>query len=110
MNESLIFDEYFDGEKNFFTPNVTGYATIKGSGDEVVVFEKSEGTGLFDSPLFGCSALLFNTKTNEIGRIELSKAFGTKKEAEDYINSITIENINNAERYGEIKTLGSGEQ
>ena len=103
MNVREIFDRYYNGEKNFMTPNVYGYAKKK-FGEEYLVFEKSQGEGLFDdSPLYGCSTLVHNPETGETQKIELSECFKDPRYVEVHINKITLTQFKNAERYGEIK-------
>ena len=102
MNVREIFDVYYNGEKNFMTPNVFGYAKKK-FGDEYVVFEKSQGEGLFDTPLFGCSALVHNPITGDTQKIELSECFKELVEVDEYIKQVTQTKFDEARRYGEIK-------
>lgn len=102
MNVREIFDNYYNGDKNFMTPNVYGYAKKK-FGKEYLVFEKSQGEGLFDSPLYGCSTLVHNPETGETQKIELSECFDDPRYVEVHINGITKSKFENADRYGEIK-------
>lgn len=102
MNVKLIFDKFFNGEKNFMTPDVYGY-TKKKFGDEYLVIEKSRGLGFEHEDIFGCSILVHNPVTMETQHIELSQMFYSNKELDKYIKSITREMFENAERFGEIK-------
>ena len=105
MNEKLIFERYFNGEKNFITPYVFGYKSVK-CDDEIVVFELSEGEGLYEEHIVGCTSLLFDPQTKEICRIELSQAFSTRAEARNYVKNLSADEIRAAKRKGEVKKLG----
>ena len=102
MYEGIIFDRYFNGEKNFMTPNVIGYSSIK-MDNEYLVVEFSEGRGIFDTYLFGVSCLVFNPQTRETQKINLSKAFKSANECKEYVKSISLADFQEAGRYGEIK-------
>lgn len=104
MDEKAIFEKYFNGAKNFITPHVHGYRSVECDG-EVVVFELSDGIGLFGDVIFGCSALLFKPQSNEICRIELSESFSKSEDALNYINNLSDDEIRAAGRYGEVKKL-----
>ena len=52
MNVEYIFDKYFNGNKNIFTPITYGFEKID-FGKEVLLVEKSKGEGLFGNELFG---------------------------------------------------------
>ena len=105
MNEAVIFDRYYNGEKNFFTPKVYGYERKNINDEYELVIEKSEGKGLFEAPLYGCSILIVHKWKKTARKIELSKAFGSRKEVEEYIKSITVEDVLNAEIFGEEKKI-----
>lgn len=106
FNTRYIFDRYFNGNKNFFTPNVYSYGHKK-FGDIVLLYEKSKGKGLFDADLYGLSFLLLNNKTNEVQQIGLSKAFNSPKELDSYLKTITLKTIKESDVFGEIKTIKS---
>ena len=106
FNTRYIFDRYFNGNKNFFTPNVYSYGHKK-YGYKVLLYEKSKGKGLFDSDLYGLSCLLLNSKTNEVQQIDLSKAFDSPKELNDYLKTINPKAIREADLFGEIKVINS---
>jgi hypothetical protein len=97
-----IFNMYYNGEKNFMTPKVYGYS-YKKFGDEILLFEKSEGEGISGEPLYGASALVYNTVTNEVQKIDLSQPKHSRADIEAHIKSITREQFQQADRYGEIK-------
>lgn len=104
MNEKLISERYFNGEKNPITPSIFGYKSVECDG-EIVVFELSEGEGLYHEHIVGCTSLLYNPKTNEICRIALSQAFSTRAEARNYVKNLTADDIRAAVRR-EVKVLG----
>lgn len=106
VNTKYIFDKYFNGEKNFFTPHVYAYGHIK-FGDKVLLYEKSKGKGLFDSDLYGLTCLLFNDETNEVQQIALSKPAKSPKELDDYLKTISLKTIEEAKVYGEVKIIHS---
>ena len=103
MEIAKIFDTYFNGEKNFFTDKVYGYAKIDLGDGLYILCEKSEGEGLFGTYLYGCTTLIYDKLNNLVGRIDLSKAFTDKLELEKYIKSIDIETVKKADFYGELK-------
>ena len=98
-----VFNEYFNGETNFMTPEVIGYEE-KGFGEEVLLIEKSTGDFL-DHTLWGCSVLIRNKKTNQTQKIELSKCLFSEKELDKYVKSITPKMVKRARRYGETKVI-----
>lgn len=104
MNVEYIFEKYFNGNKNIFTPFTYGFDKIH-FGNEVLLVEKSKGEGLFEKELFGIVFLVLNLEDNTVQRIDLDKPFYSKKEAENYVKSITFEIFKNAHRYGEIKII-----
>lgn len=105
MNIAGIFDNYYNGEKNFFTPRVYGYEHKLINEDYELVIEKSRGTGLFDQPLYGCTVLVIHKQKQTVQQIELSKAFNSPKEVNDYIKNITVEDVIEAEIFGEEKKV-----
>lgn len=108
MNIAHIFDTYFNGEKNFFTTKIYGYAKKHIVGDFYLVFEKSENKVLSDNITYGCSVLLFKEQDKLIKNIDLSELFATKEELEEYIENITVEDAMNATTYGETVSLTHG--
>ena len=106
FNTRYIFNRYYNGNKNFFTPHVYAYGHKK-YGNKALLYEKSKGKGLFDSDLYGLSFLLLNTETNEVQPIDLSKPFKTTKELDKYLNTIGLKEIEEADLYGEVKIINS---
>ena len=106
FNTRYIFDRYFNGNKNFFTPNVYSYGHKK-YGYKVLLYEKSKGKGLFGSDLYGLSCLLLNNETNEVQQIDLSKAFGSLKELDNYLETINADSVKEADLFGEVKIINS---
>lgn len=106
FNTKYIFDKYFNGNKNFFTPHVYQYGH-KNFGDKVLLYEKSKGKGLFDTDLYGLSLLLLNSETDEVQQIDLSQAFKNSKELNDYLKKISLKDIEEADLFGEVKTIHS---
>lgn len=99
-----IFNQYFNGAKNFITPNIIGFDYID-FGDEYLAIEKSEGEGLFGTWLYGVSCLAVTKSTLEVQQIDISKAFTDLSKAEEYIKSINLDMFKNADRFGEIKQI-----
>ena len=97
-----IFNQYFNGDKNFVTPNVYGYGIYYYDAENVVVFEKSRSK---DGSIYGCSALLFNPLSNTCKRIDLSDSFDCSKDVNHYINHIRKSDFENALIYGEDKKI-----
>lgn len=106
FNTRYIFDRYYNGEKNFFTPHVYAYGHKK-YGSTILLYEKSKGKGLFDTDLYGISFLLLDDETNEVQPIDLAKAFKTPKEVNSYLKTIGLEEIKKADLFGEIKIINS---
>ena len=104
MKVSKVFDKYFNGAKNVFTPNTFAFGKRR-FGDEMLLIEISQGEGLFDTPLYGIVFLVWNTKTGEVQRIDLDKPVKSRQEITEYIESINLEMIQKADRYGEIKFI-----
>ena len=102
MRIALIFDTYYNGEKNFMTPHVYGYSKKK-FGDEYLLIEKSRGKGIVNEELYGVSSLVYNEKTCETQKIDLSECFNDPRYVELHIANITKSKFEKAERYGEIK-------
>lgn len=105
MNVGLIFNKFYDGELNPFTEKVYGYSKKKISDSFYILFEKSEANVLFDDIIYGCSTLLYNEEEAYVVKIDLSKAFPTKKELKEYMDSIDFEMASNADIIGELKKL-----
>ena len=105
MNIAHIFEAYYDGEKNFFTIKVYGYAKKHLIGDNWLLFEKSENNVLFDNITYGISVLIFNERNHKTQKVDLSKLFSTKKEVEEYINSIDLDKALELNTCGELKII-----
>lgn len=97
-----IFDKYFNGNKNFITPNVYEYDK-KIFNEGIVLIEKSSGMGMFNEEIFGCTTLFL--KNNTVQKIDLSEAFYSKDEVENYINNLTEKDVKEAIKYGELKNI-----
>lgn len=100
MNDKFIkevFNQYFNGDMNFVTPNVYGYGVYFYDKFNVVLFEKSVND---EHTLYGATALLFNPKSNICCRIDLSDCFEDSKKLNDYISNLSKEDFDNALRYG----------
>lgn len=106
FNTRQIFNEYYNGEKNFLTPNVYSYGH-KRFGYKVLLYEKSSGRGIRNDPLYGLSFLLLNNRTNEVQKIDLCKAFQSTDELDKYLESIGLNEIHEADVYGEVKIIES---
>ena len=105
MNIKNYFEVYYEGAKNFITPKVYGY-DYKDYGDFGIVLEKSYGDAIFgDGKLYGASFLYVNFITNEVQKIDICKAFGSSREIEEYFKSITMADVIEADKYGEIKVI-----
>lgn len=104
MSIKEVFEDYYDGEKNFMTPNVVKYGH-KAFNGELLLAEFSWGTGISGNYIFGVSCLVYNPKTCETQKIDLSKPFSTSKEGYDYFKSISAEEFKKAYRYGDIKLI-----
>lgn len=83
-----IFDKVYNGHKNVFTPHILGYGKIS----KTLIYEFSSGKDIFsDNKMWGVSILKLEEgewKNNK----ELSSAFSSAKEAEDYIISLKENN------------------
>lgn len=97
-----VFDTYYNGEKNFMTPHVYGYLQKK-FGDEYLVVEKSTGKGIGNEAIYGASTLVYNAKTGETQKIDLSELYHDPRYVELHLKNISEKKFKNAERYGEIK-------
>lgn len=97
-----IFNQYFEGDLNFVTPNVYGYGSYKYDKENVVVFEKSSND---KGTLYGASALLYNPNTHICKRIDLSQCFPTDSSLDDYIKHLNKEDFEEAYIYGEPKKI-----
>lgn len=104
MNIKNVFDVYYNGEKNVFTDKIMDYKKIQ-FGEEILFIELSKGEGLFGTLLYGVSFLVGNSKTHEVQKIDLQKAFTEEAEARNYAKSIDVETFENADRFGEVKTI-----
>ena len=103
LNSKYIFNEYYNGEKNAITPKILSYG-YKQFGDKTLLYERSKGE-LFGEVLYGLSFLYLNNKTNEVQQIDLGKPFSNLKELDKYLKSIGLNEILNADFYGEIKVI-----
>jgi hypothetical protein len=97
-----IFNQYFDGDLNFITPNVYGYGVYHYDKDNLVVFEKSTND---TRTLYGASALLFNPNTNICKRIDLGQCFPSNESLNRYIDRLTKFDFEEAHSYGESKKI-----
>lgn len=104
MNIKYIFEEYYNGQKNFMTPDIYGYSQRKFD-EEYLLFEKSSGEGFENEKIYGASALVHNHITGDTQKIELSECFDDPRNLEVYIKKITKSDFENADRYGEIKKI-----
>ncbi len=92
-----IFMFYFNNQHNFVTP--IPYSYIERSiGDVNLLVEKSMD---LDETLFGITFLEYDGRV--VQRIDLSECFGSKEDLEDYLENLTVEDLDNAMRYGEVK-------
>ena len=101
MNPSTIryiFQEYFNGAKNFMTPEIIGY-NQKMYSRGTLIFQRQKN---YEETLFGVSILL--VIGNEVSRTKLSKAFENENEALQYISSIQNEDVEATEIY-DTKTI-----
>lgn len=99
-----IFDEYFNNEKNFLTPQPLEYGYEK-YGEYLLLYEESQGEGFFNNDLFGLTFLRYDIRTSEVQRIDLDKSFTSEKEAYDYFKEINESMFEEADIYGEIKMI-----
>ena len=105
MNDKAIehiFNEYYNGEKNFVTPRVYGYSVYYYDSENIVLFEKSTNS---ERTLYGASALHYNPVTSNCQKIELSECFGTSQEVNKYISKLTNTDFEGALTYGEVKKI-----
>ena len=101
MNTEQIFKAYYgEDDTPLFTENIYGYSEKHITGDYYLLFEKSEGEGLYGTPLFGCATLIYEKNTHLVKKIGLSKAFYSKNEVEEYIESLDIQDVLKAGLYG----------
>lgn len=105
MNIEKIFSKYFNGERNFLTPHVCGFAK-KQFGDEYLLIEKSKGEGIFED-LYGVTALVYCSSTGVTQRIDLSECYSSIEEVESHLDWIDESIFNSAHRYGEKKKIGA---
>ena len=98
-----MFQVYYNGEKNIVTPQVLKYRQRK-FGDELLGIEISNGE-ILDKPIYGCTILIKNLKTDEVQICELSKSFENYNQVEDYIKSLDKVMVEETGRYGEIKVI-----
>ena len=104
MSVRDVFNEYFNGEPNFVTPNVYGFGTRK-FGDYTLLYEKSCGERIFsdEGHIYAVTFLLYNK--GNVEHLDLGKAFGSKSEVEEYIKSIKSDMLWKADRIGETKRI-----
>ena len=83
---SEIIRQQYKGHKNFMTPHKVKVGKINPN----VAFELSTGSGLgHGSKLYGVTVVSMNKKTwKTTPQYNISKAFGSKNEAEAYINKL----------------------
>lgn len=84
----ILRKEYGDS-RNFMTPNKVKVGKIAPN----IAFELSSGKGIGDTPLFGVSVASIDEKGNTKREFDLSKSFGSNKNAEKHIIKLK-ENIN----------------
>jgi hypothetical protein len=82
-----IFDEQFNGEKNFITPGIVEYSSI----NEILIYELSFGYGLEHNKIWGLTVLETNQFNNSRRRFDLDKCFQSIKEARDFIKELKKE-------------------
>lgn len=88
MNIRKIFNQAYNYQKNIMTPTIVKYGEIK----EGLLFELSKGRGIFDVELFGVT-ILKKVKNTYEKMYDLSKCFNTKEEANNYIQSLTYQEV-----------------
>ena len=82
-----IIKKEYGSSRNFMTPNVIRIGKIS----RRVAFELSNGESLDHSIIYGVSFAEFKTDGGTIRRTDISKMFGSQKEAEAYINQLKEE-------------------
>ena len=90
-NCSYIFNFFFNGDKNFVTPNIIKYY-VKKKNNNFLFVELSTGK-FMNSKIYGVTVLKGTLKGNKLclGRcIDKDKPFNTEKEALTYIESLKI--------------------
>ena len=108
INVKQIFEEYYGtGDVPLFTPFIYEYASKSINPQYTLLFEKSEGEGLFGTPLYGCSVLIFDKWKKTVRKINLSKSFESKNGIEDYILSLSNRDIYNSEIFGKVYHVSS---
>lgn len=105
MNIALIFDKYFNNNKNVFTTKIYGYSKTHLIGDNYLLFEKSENNVLFDHITYGVTVLIHNTRNKATQQVDLSTLFTTKSEVEEFIKSIDLDKALDSKVIGELKHL-----
>jgi hypothetical protein len=83
-----IFRLEYGASKNFMTPDALTYGLITPS----LAYELSEGEGLDRTPIFGVTIVEWKGRKETERKHDLSKMFATRKDAEDYIQSLKIKN------------------
>ncbi len=86
LTASEIIRRKYKGNKNFMTPNKLKVGKV----NKNVAYELSSGSGLgHGNRLYGVSVVSANPKTLKTTALhKKSKAFGSKNEAEAYINKL----------------------
>lgn len=104
MNIKNIFNEYYNGETNFITPEILEYRKIKYDNYTDILIEISRGD-MFDKDIYGCTTLIYNKKTNEVQRINLSDCFCSIQDLKTYIDNDIKYEMKHAKIYGECKVI-----
>lgn len=104
MSIRIVFEKYYNGEKNFMTPDVYGYAKRQ-FGEEYLLFEKSKGRGFENERIYGVSALVYNPTTGYTQKIELSEMYHDPRYVEMHNKVISKSEFKKADRYGEVKEI-----
>lgn len=85
LSASEIIRRQYKGSKNFMTPTKLKTGKI----NKNVAFELSTGSGLgHGNRLYGVSVVSVNKNGRTKAQYDISKAFGSKNEAEAYINRL----------------------
>lgn len=95
-----IFMDYFNNQYNIITPIPYSYVKCI-VGDVILLVEKSMD---LNETIFGATILECNDGV--VQRIDLSNNFDNKQELDKYLQSLTIEKVKSADKYGEIKKYG----
>lgn len=90
--QEIIMKEYGQS-KNFVTPRIEGYGTIRSCSPEIV-YEVSSGTNVNGGVLYGLSIVSYDHETGKTARMtNLSRCFRSMKYMENYISRLKKEVI-----------------